>query len=296
MRAGYQSLGWWVRRPPGVAAYALDEYYTQVVGLPLLRQGGSASLFWAGEDLVYEIMGDDDPAPADTTHDGAQLLPIFRSHDLVATVRRFEAAGYPIEAEEICAYATTVWIRGADRLLLGFEERRDDSPFDADVEALRRWRTGTATRLDGVASLAPELQYLSRIRRRVEDPAAVGAFYRDVLGFDVVGTDAGAQVFSLGDTVLLEVLPGGTARALPTDRNQLHDTFVSRIHGFVPYVEALTAAGVDWVGEQFHFDIGAKLAYFADPEGMVIGVQSRTLEGNYAEDLEAERRWAKVSA
>lgn len=300
MRDGYQSLGWWMRRPTGFAdpvdgRGALNDYYTRVVGLPLLRQGGLASLFWAGEDLVFEIKTGDDPAPLDP----APLLPIFRSHDLAATCARFARAGYAVESEEVTEHATTVWLRGEDRMPLGFEQRSERSPFAADSEALRRWRAGAPT-LDGCAPLAPELQYLSRARRRVADLPAAVAFYRDVVGLDPVGTDGsvedGAQVLSLGDTVLLELVPGGVARPAPADRSELPDTFISRIHGFAPYVDGLTADGVTWVGEQIHYETGPKLAYFADPEGLPIGVESRTLWGSYPDDVEAERRWALINS
>ncbi len=291
MRDGYQSLGWWMRRPAGFGAYALDDYYTRVVGLPLLRQGGLASLFWAGEDLVFEIKTGDDPEPVDP----APLLPIFRSHDLPATCARFARAGYAPESEETTGHATTVWFRGADRMLLGFEQRSERSPFAADAEALRRRRAGAPT-LDGCAPLAPELQYLSRVRRRVADLPAALAFYRDVVGLDPVGTDGPAQVLSLGDTVLLELVSGGVARPVPADRSELPDAVISRIHGFVPYVDGLTADGVTWIGEQIHYETGSKLAYFADPEGLPVGVESRTLWGNYPDDVEAERRWALIGS
>jgi catechol 2,3-dioxygenase-like lactoylglutathione lyase family enzyme len=179
---------------------------------------------------------------------------------------------------------------------IGFEQRSASSPLAADTEALRRWNSGDTTTLSGVGPLAPELQYLSRVRRRVADLDRAAAFYRDIVGFDSVGTDGAALVFSMGDTVLLELIPGGAARPTPASRAERPDSFISRIHGFDEYVERLTADGVTWVGEQIRYSTGSNLAYFADPEGLPVGIESRTLWGNYPDDIEAERRWARLTA
>jgi catechol-2,3-dioxygenase len=295
MREGCQSLGWWMRRPTGFADDSLNDYYATVVGLPVLRQGGTATLFWAGEDLVFEIKTGDDPGLEFAGLGSAHLLPIFRSYELSATCARFTQAGYHVCREESSEYARTIWFVGEDNMPIGFEQRSAGSPFAADAEALRRWNSGETTRLPGVESLAPELQYLSRVRRRVADLDRAAEFYRNIAGFDSVGTDGPALVFSMGDTVLLELIPGGTARPVPTDRAEYPDTFISRIHGFDDYADRLTADGVTWVGEQIRYSTGSNLAYFADPEGLPIGIESRTLWGNYPEDVEAERRWARLT-
>ena len=141
-----------MRRPTGFAGYSLDGYYTDVVGLPVLRRGGGATLFWAGEDLVFEIKGDDDPIPEPDPIESRALLPIFRSYDLEATAARFAAAGYAVEREELTPHVRTLWFRGPDGMPIGFEQRERDSPFAADAEALRRWEAGEATPLEGAVA------------------------------------------------------------------------------------------------------------------------------------------------
>ena len=234
---------------------------------------------------MFEIKGDDDPIPEPDPIESRALLPIFRSYDLEATAARFAAAGYAVEREELTPHVRTLWFRGPDGMPIGFEQRERDSPFAADAEALRRWEAGEATPLEGASSLAGELQYLSRARRRVSDLERAAAFYLDVAGFDAVGTEDDAVVFSMGDTVLLELRPGGSRRPLPKDRSEVAEAFIGRIHGFDSYIDELNSAGATWIGEQIRYSTGSNLAYFADPDGMPIGVESRTLWGNYPDDL-----------
>jgi catechol 2,3-dioxygenase-like lactoylglutathione lyase family enzyme len=285
-----------MRRPTGFTDAEILPYYTDVVGLPLMRVGPAVSLLWAGEDLVFEIKTEDDPGTEATDLATAQLLPVFRSYDLAATRARFAAAGYEQVTEQRTEHSSRLWVTGPDRLLLGFEQRDEDSPFEADAEALRRWRSGSGTVLPGNGPLPDELQYLSRARRQVADLEAARAFYRDVVGLDEVGEESGAAVFAMGDTVLLELAPGGASRPLPSNRTELPDSFILRVHGFFESVDARTQAGAVWVGDQIHYETGSKLAYFADPEGLLVGIEHRTLWGSYAEDVEAERRWALQTA
>jgi catechol-2,3-dioxygenase len=295
VRSDYQSLAYLMRRPTGCTTAQLTPFYSDVVGLPLVRDHDPAMLFWAGEDLIFEIKVDDAPGFEATDPATAACLPVFRSHDLDVTLQRLAAAGYPPVALEDEAHGRTAWILGPDRLLTGFSERSADSPLAADAEALRRWRSGPVP-LRGVAPLAPDLQYMSRIVRRVADVDAVVAFHRDVLGLDVVATEGDSVLLDLGDTVLMQVSPGGSARSLPADRAELPDTIITRVHGFGGFVDDLTTAGAPWIGERVRYFTGTELAYTADPEGWVVGFEDRTSWGDFVEDLEAERRWELLVA
>ena len=295
MRAGFQSCGYWMRRPTGFEQSGIVSYYTDVIGLPLMRVGPDVSLLWAGEDIVFEVKTGDNPGMRDVTPDVAPLLPILRSYDLARTRARLERAGRSDFVEERTRFGQRLWVVGPDGLAMGFEQRTEDSPFEADEEALRRWRFGP-NKLDGVPALPAELQYLSRARRRVADLDRACRFYRDVAGFEEVGTDGDAVLFSLGDTVLLEIVAGGTAQPTPSNRTEIVDAFIMRAHGFDDVVDALTAAGAPWVGEQIRYDTGSNLAYFGDPEGIVVGFEERSSYGDYVDDIEAQRRWRAANS
>jgi catechol-2,3-dioxygenase len=279
-----------MRRTTGFDQADIVPYYTDVVGLPLMRVGPDVSLLWAGEDIVFEIKTRDEPGRRDAALDVAPLLPIFRSHDLALTRARFERAGHTAFSEDATDFARRLWVVGPDGLSVGFEQISEQSPFEADQIALQRWLSGPPG-LDGVAALPPDLQYLSRVRRRVADVERMRAFYRDVAGFDEVGTDGDTVLFSLGDTVLLELVGQGNVQPTPSNRVELIDSFIMRSHDFDDCVAALSADGATWVGEQIRYETGSNLAYFGDPEGLVVGFEERSDYGEYVDDIEANRRW-----
>lgn len=290
MRANFQSLGYWMRRSTGFTDAELVPYYTDVVGLPLMRVGPDVSLLWGGEDIVFEIKTQDEPGMEGSAWPDAPLLPIFRTHDLDATRDRFTQAGITGFVNDATDFSERIWVRGPDGLLVGFESRDPLSPFAADVEALRRWQDGVPS-LAGVPALPAELQYLSRVRRAVSDVDRAANFYRDVVGLNEVGRESDAILFGLGDTVMLELVPGGRARPTPHNRMELIDSFIFRVHGFDECVAQLSKDGAEWVGEQIRYSTGSNLAYFADPEGGVIGIEERSSYGDYPDDIESARRW-----
>lgn len=289
MRLGYQSCHSFIRRP-NVPAALLTPFYEDVLGLPVIRPVGEMVTFWAGEDLCFEIKCDDVIRPAQDDPATAQLLPVLRTHDLEATLRRLAGHQvYPVARSESSA-AQRVWVQAPDGRLVGLEERDRASRLAADVEALRRWDAGQV-RLDGVGPLPPEVQYLHRIVLRVHDVERVSGFYAGVLGLDRVAEEGGCALHSLGDTVLLEIAPGGEVRDPPGDRAEVADIVITRIHDLDRFLMDMAALGVARCGETIHFETGTRAAYVCDPEGNLFGVQQRTLWGEYPEDLEADRRW-----
>ena len=290
MRTEFQSCGYWMRRPTGFTQAEIVPYYSDVIGLPVMRTGPDVSLLWAGEDIVFEVKTADEPGIDGSPLAVAPLLPLFRSHDLAATRSRLAAHGQTEFTEESTDHAQRLWVRGPDGLTVGFEERSEDSPLEADRLALTRWKAG-AIGLDGVPPLPADLQYLSRARRRVADVEAARHFYRQVAGFDEVGTEGEAVLFALGDTVLLELVGGGVARPTPGNRMELTDSFIMRAHDFDGCVAGLDGSGATWVGEQIRYATGSNLAYFSDPEGSVIGFEERSSYGEYVDDIESHRRW-----
>lgn len=290
MHPDFQSLAYFMRRPTNREAAELVPFYRDVIGMPVVRDYGSTVLFWAGEDLIFEIKCDDHPERNDTAPTASPCLPIFRSHDLDATRARLSARGYQPVDEQSDALSRTLYILGPDELLLGFQERSPRSQFGADREALRRWQEGR-TRLADLPPMPPDLQYLSRIVSHVQDVAAVSAFYQNVLGLDLVATDEGSVLHSLGDTVILQIAPGGVSREVPPDRGALPNSIIVRMHNFDRYVAELASRGARFSGEIIRYHTGTSLAYVSDPEGNLTGLEERTLWGSYVEDVEAERRW-----
>ena len=90
---GYDNLmgfGWYMRRTAD--AERLAEFYGEVLGLPLIRGRQPVFMFWAGEDLVFELKSDE--APVDLRHNDpatAPCVPVFRVHDLPALLRSMHA-------------------------------------------------------------------------------------------------------------------------------------------------------------------------------------------------------------
>ena len=287
MNPHYQSLAYFMRRPTGFTAAELIPFYRDVIGLPVVRDHNPAILFWAGEDLIFEIKCDDHPEASESEPDTSTCLPVFRSHDLPGLRARLSDSGYPPVIQDDDVFFA---ILGPDRLLIGFEARPKDSDRAADREALRRWQN-RRTSLKGISQLPDDLHYLSRIVRHVADVPTVSSFYEHALGLDVIVREDGSVLHSLGDTTVLELAPGGPHAEPPESRTVLPNSFIVRIHEFEDYVAHLRIHGAQFSGEFIHYHTGTKLAYVADPDGNLVGIEDRTLWGDYVEDLEADRRW-----
>lgn len=296
MNPTYQSLAYFMRRPTGFHTEELTPFYRDVVGLPVMRDyGDSAIIMWAGEYLVFEIKCDDHPPGSETDPASAACIPIFRSHDLAATRERLAAHGYAAFGEQATEFGQTAFILGPDGHLIGFQERSGSSPLAADREALERWQRGD-TRLAELPALPQDIQYLSRVVRHVADVDKVSDFYECVFGLDLVGREGSSVLFDLGDTVLLEIAPGGAAGEIPEDRSSVPNSIIVRIHEFEDFVDGLKSRGARFSGQQVNYTTGTKLLYVADTEGNLTGIEERTLYGEYDEDVEADRRRKKRTA
>lgn len=289
MHATYQSCHSFIRRPD-VPAAVLTPFYHTVLGLPVIRPVGEMVTFWAGEDLCFEIKCDSTDRGEHRDPSRAQTLPIMRSHDLAATERRLARHGVTSVHRSSSPAGHRIWVEGPDRHLFGFEERAADSALAADREAQRRWRAGE-TRLPGVGELPPDLHYLSRILLHVRDVAAVSTFYDSSFGLDRVAKEGESVLHSLGDTMLLEIAPGGEPKPVPGDRTEVANILMTRVRDLDAFVADMARVGAPQAGDTIEFFTGSRAAYFADPEGNLLGVQQRTLWGSYPEDVEAERRW-----
>lgn len=291
MREGLQSVAEFMRHP-GTDQRGITEFYTGAVGLPVLRAYPTIVMLWAGEDLAFELKYDTDPAAADdSAPDAAQYVPIFRSYDLAVTRRRLADAGYPPVWEGADGGTETFLVLGPDRQLTGFQWRDPDSSLTADIEARRRRERGPVA-LEGVAPMPPELQYLSRVVLHCPEVARTSRYLSACFGLDCVATEGPSAIHSLGDTVVLEVAPGGRVRRPPRDRNEVGGALLMRVHDLDDLAVDAEAAGAVPVGDLMEFPGGVRIRYYAEPGGAVIGFVERGRAGDGVEDREAARRWA----
>jgi len=296
MKNQIQTLGWWMRRTVGRAMVDVAPFYTEVIGLPLVRAYGDfLILVWAGEDLIFEVKTDDPAHREQSDPATAACIPVLRSHDLAATRARMASFGYHPVTEEMSEWGRTLFYLGPDALIIGFEERSDNSPHQADREALASWRAGPPV-LGALPPLPAGLHYLSRVIRRVADVASVASFYRDTMGLEDRGYEGASVIFSLGDAVTLEVAPGGVSQPIPGDREELPDSYILRIHDFDGVMAGLVARGTTFNGELIVWEGTTYLRYLQDPEGHLTGIEERRPNHDYLEDIAAEQRWAARQA
>jgi catechol 2,3-dioxygenase-like lactoylglutathione lyase family enzyme len=135
----------------------------------------------------------------------------------------------------------------------------------------------------------------------VPDVAAEVAFYRDAMGFPVVGQDGDRTIldisFVTGANSILEIAPGGKAQQLPTTREERTDAVIMRANDHTALNAALKARGVPMVNDAIQFN-SAELTYVGTPSGAIIGFEERydpkdfkTPRHEFLEDKEANRRW-----
>jgi hypothetical protein len=290
--ADIQSLGWWMRRTTGRKMSELTPYYQRIIGLPLVRAWeNDLVLLWAGEDLIFEVKTDDNPEREQSDPDSAAIIPVFRVHDLAIWQARMTAFGYAPLSRRKSEFGRTLFYRGPDNLITGFEERAETSPLPSDRRGLQSWRAAPF-RLGRLPALPDTLHYLSRAIRHVADVAAMSRFYRDNFGLLSLGNEGESQIFALGEDSVLEIAPGGISIPEPRDRSELPDTFVLRTHNLNAQLAALPRRGARLKGEVIVKERTTRLQFVPDPEGWIVGIEERgKIRSRYIDDVEADRRW-----
>lgn len=270
MRPEIHGLGWFVRRstdPEGLGAFFRD-----VLGFPELRRYGLATMLWLGEtvDIEIAIGGNVQAAAGDPAT--AQCVPRFEVASLEDVVRRLiTEAGVTVTRLTGAAYFVD-----PSGNLVGLVERPDNP--------------GHPTVLEGVPPPPAGFLRLGEIVRRCRDTAGVAAFYRDVVGLDQLSSgESGDHVLSLGASARLIVTSGGEPLPPANDRQDASNVFVVRVDDVDGVAADLVRRGVRPVNLTFGGD-GGRIAYFADPEEQVFGVQTRLPESMRVEDREARRR------
>jgi len=290
-------LGWYMRRTAD--SHTLGDFYRDVVGLPLLRGGRPypVTMFWSGEATVFELKSDEEPMPArDTDPNTAPCMPIFRVHGLDTLLSRLVTGGARLAGEANLPFAREAYVLDLDDQLLVLREYQREGESPINQEACRRLDRGAAFD-PKVGEMPADIQCLDGALMRVKDLPAMKAFYTDIIGFTPVVADDEHIVFDLGDNTFLELRSGGRVLPLPKDRIEVTNSFILRFQNTRLFQTQAKSRGVRFVNEHIQWK-RAHLAYFADPEGRIIGIEERYdpkdyLEPveTYAEDVEAERRF-----
>ncbi len=215
MRAGIQGLGWLVRRtadPQGLGAF-----YRDVVGLPVLRTHGATTVFWCGETVVMGINEGGRPQRRYRDRSEAPFMPVFRVRSMERATTMLRERGvefvndpFPIGGGEgILAY-----FRDPGGHITGLQERNEVSGRPKDLEWRRRRDSGELA-VHGAPDLDGEIEGLGWIVVRCTDLPRQVAFYRDILGFDLLMQGERAALLDIGGTMTLEVALGCPPEPLP---------------------------------------------------------------------------------
>jgi predicted enzyme related to lactoylglutathione lyase len=125
--------------------------------------------------------------------------------------------------------------------------------------------------------------------RRSPDPSALRTFYRDVIGLPELRTGE-VSAYWVGETMALELAPGGRPEPPYRDRTEAPCVPVFRVVSMDRVVERLKAVGVPFLNEPFERPHSV-FAYVLDPAGNVTGLAERRRTSPRPEDVEAWRRW-----
>ncbi|MCS6802138.1 MAG: VOC family protein [Chloroflexota bacterium] len=290
MRHDVFGLGWFVRRSPEPAV--LRHFYGEIIGLPTLREG-EVSAYWAGETMALEIAPGGRIAPTYRDRAEAPCVPVFRVVSMNRIVERLKSAGVTFLNEPFeRPHSVFAYFLDPAGNVTGLAERRRTSPRPEDIEAWRRWDSGRLT-IPGVGALPPHLLPLGWVVLRCADVERVAQFFRDVVGLEVSHRTKDSVVFVAGEMTRIEIAPGGTPQPLPASHADVTDTFVLRVADADRCAAEFRSAGAQVVTPPFDVPHG-RVAYFADPEGHLFGIQSRLPSSPRPEDREALARLERL--
>ncbi|MDE0244176.1 MAG: hypothetical protein OXM59_02365 [Gammaproteobacteria bacterium] len=289
-----QGLGWFVRRT--ASPIELGRFYEEALGLPRLRSWETdehaGAMYWAGEVCVFEtnLIGEN----AATGTRESQCIPVFRSHDLEASVERLLGSGAGFLRSERDERADTVFVQDPEGFPLGIERVTDDSFFAIDRKLTEAWPLGR-TSLPGGIGIDGAVQALGRVVHLTTAPAGDAKFLADTLKLDKLGKLAGREWLGLGDTAVLDIRKSDLGLARPQDRVSVRDTWILREYGHDQLMESMRRKGEQPVSS-LKFK-GGMLDYFVTPGNRLFGFQQRLRfdpdepARQMVEDLAAFSRW-----
>lgn len=290
MLSGPQGAGWYLRKTRDHDR--LGAFYRDVIGLPILRHDHGIPVFWLGGTTVMGMGPLPDSAPEQNFKDRSEapLAFVLRVDDIDKTLASLRSHGVRIIMEPLTVAAGTVaYFLDPDGNATGILQCSPTSPLPEDAEALRRGDREST--IPDAPSMPAGWRGIARIVLRCTNLQKEVAFYRDVIGL-TPELDQGTQVlFSLGATCAFEIAIGAPVQPEPTDRADARNAFVLRVADVEQAAAELADAGVRCVNPPFDIG-GGRVAYYADPENHVFGVQQRWETSMRPEDVEVRRRLA----
>lgn len=289
MHPSIQGIGWFWRRVPDPDP--VIAWYRDVVGLPELRgRAGESAMLYTGDTSVLWITRGAERPPELTERSQQTVIPVLRCRDIDAVEKRLVAGGGRLLQGGTTHDSRLSYVVDPSGNITGLQSRAAHMSRIEDQEADRRWAAGLPV-IEGIPPLPKDIQGLDWVLVFTPEPARSIAFYQEVLGLPM--TDPRAKMLYLGETALMGNLPGGAAPPRPQHRNEVPNGVILRVHGLDAMMAAMKAQGVEFLNEDIVTrDDAGKLAYFFDPQGVLVGLQERMPISERAEDREATRRWA----
>jgi predicted enzyme related to lactoylglutathione lyase len=270
-----QGLGWFVRRT-AKDPFKLADFYESAFGMRTVRPPAPPPLrnkmLWSGDILMFELSARETDAEGDERI--ADMTPILRARNFDAAKSQALAAGAILV--EDAPGPRFARFRDPDGFHIAISKPPAQSPYPSDrmAETLRR---DGVLELPGIETFGPNLQDMAGVTVKVADPAAMAAFYADVLGLETfVPASASGAVLGFGRTSALILRPGGQRRPTPRDRAIVPDVWILRVRDVAAMGDRLKAKRVTIVNEMSI--TGGRLIYAADPEGRLFGLQQRTAD------------------
>src|SRR5690349_20487892 len=119
--------------------------------------------------------------------------------------------------------------------------------------------------------MTEHIQNLGWFIRRSPGPARLAAFYNEAIGLPILRRSADSVSLWIGETTVMEILPGDAASAAYADRNQARCYPIFRCYDFERLWERVGSSEARVIMEDFR----PRLGYFLDPDGNVTGLHER---------------------
>jgi predicted enzyme related to lactoylglutathione lyase len=306
MLDGMQNVGWIWQRVRDLPASV--DFYTRVVGLPLLERGDDRATVWLGETTRLWLIAGGPALPVYGHAFQSGFTPVIRCRDIGRVRKRVvEDAGAPVIREATPDHhpgGHIVYVRDPSGYVLGLQQRFV-AMREEDYEAFRR-ADGHLNDVPGLAPMPDEIVSLGWIVLRPADGDAARAFWSDVLRLGTPARGAvrlpdgsTAQMFHAGEALMIEVgdrtVP--TLEAAPYDRaapapvsswSEAPTGAIFRAHGIDTLITRLREAGVR-IMQAPRDEPAGRMAFFLDPEGRPFGLLEPAED--HPVERAAARRW-----
>src|SRR3954454_7038825 len=105
------------------------------------------------------------------------------------------------------------------------------------------------------------VQNLGWFIRRSPNPGRLPSFYYEALGFPILRQTPDSATLWIGETTVMEILPGEAPSAAYADRNQARCYPIFRCYNFDRVFDRLKSNGANIIAGSY----GPRLTFFLDP-------------------------------